>query len=111
MQVPEDLRLILESISRNGRVNRSVLATLDMSQLLHDDGVGGWNVGQHLADMVDFRHSWLSRVSPHHSEQIPIVVPGRFGSSSRQRSGRSGESKEGCVPRRSFLPSRACSLR
>jgi uncharacterized damage-inducible protein DinB len=74
VKVPQEMRLIVESFARNGRVNRSVLATLTMSDLTHDDGAGGWNVGKHLADIVDFRHGWLTRVSPQHAERVPIAV-------------------------------------
>ncbi|MBA2668526.1 MAG: DinB family protein [Trueperaceae bacterium] len=71
MTVPPELELILEGFERNARVTRALLATLDMDVLGYDDGVGGFSVGQHLADIVSFRRDWLSRVSPQHAEAIP----------------------------------------
>ena len=68
--------LILESFDRNGRVNRAVLTSLEMSDLAIDDGAGGWNVGQLLAEMAGFRYGWLTRVSPRHAESVPSVVDG-----------------------------------
>ena len=64
---------VLESFDRNGRVNRMTLATLKMGDLDYSDGVGGFSIGQHLADMAEFRHGWLSRVSPQHAEAVPKV--------------------------------------
>ena len=66
--------LALESFDRNGRVNRSVLASLNMPDLGHDDGAGGWNIGQLLAEMAEFRYGWLTRISPQHAEAVPSVV-------------------------------------
>lgn len=68
--------LVLESFARNGRVNRAVLATLEMSELEIDDGAGGWNIGQLLAEMAEFRYGWLKRVSPRHAESVPSVADG-----------------------------------
>ena len=74
MSVPVELKLILEAFDRNARVNRATLGTLTMEDLNHSDGAGGFSVGQHLADIVDFRPGWLSRVSPAHAEGIPDVT-------------------------------------
>lgn len=74
MSIPDEVKLIFESFERNGRVNRAVLATLTMEDLDYGDGVGGFRIGQHLADLVDFRPSWLARVSPKHAENIPNVI-------------------------------------
>lgn len=71
-----ELGLILESFARNGRVNRALLATLEMSDLEHDDGAGGWNIGQLLAEMAEFRYGWLKRVSPDHATSVPSVADG-----------------------------------
>lgn len=74
MSEPAELRILLEAFERNGRVNRMTLDTMSMEDLNHDDGKGGFSVGQHLADIVDFRPGWLSRVSPRHAESIPNVI-------------------------------------
>lgn len=74
MTVPAELKLLFESFERNGRVNRALLASLTMEDLEHSDGVGGFSVGQHLADIVSFRPEWLSHVSPQHAEQVPNVI-------------------------------------
>lgn len=74
MKVPAELKLLFEAFDRNARVNRATLSSLTMDDLGHSDGVGGYNVGQHLADIVDFRPGWLSRVSPSHAEAVPDVT-------------------------------------
>jgi uncharacterized damage-inducible protein DinB len=74
MSIPDELKLLFESFDRNGRVNRALLATLSLEDLEYSDGVGGYNIGQHLADLVDFRPSWLATVSPEHAARIPSVV-------------------------------------
>lgn len=74
MSIPDELKLILESFDRNQRVNRALLATLTLEDLDYGDGVGGFNIGQHLADLVDFRPSWLARVSPEHAARVPSVI-------------------------------------
>ena len=71
--VPE-LALVLEAFERNARVNRAVLATLEMSVLSFEDGTGGFSIGQHLADIVSFRRSWLHTVSPEHAERLPDAI-------------------------------------
>jgi uncharacterized damage-inducible protein DinB len=76
MAVPEELNLLFESFERNGRTNRALLDTLKMDDLNYADGVGGFNLGQHLADMVEFRPGWLARVSPDHAGQAPDVIDG-----------------------------------
>src|SRR5690606_11786154 len=45
-----------------------------LEDLNHEDGVGGFSIGQHLADIVSFRPDWLSRVSPRHAERVPNVI-------------------------------------
>ena len=74
MSNPAELELLFEAFDRNARVNRATLATLTMEDLNHSDGKGGFNVGQHLADVVQFRPGWLSRVSPAHAEGVPDVT-------------------------------------
>jgi len=74
MTLPRELTLILEAFERNARVNRAVLATLEMAMLEHEDGMGGFSIGQHLADIVSFRRSWLSSVSPDHAERVPDPI-------------------------------------
>ena len=65
---------MLESFDRNARVTRALLETLTMEDLEYSDGQGGFNIGQHLADIVEFRPGWLSRVSPEHAAKVPNVV-------------------------------------
>jgi len=74
VSTPAELALVLESFDRNARVNRALLATLTLEDLNHEDGVGGFSIGQHLADIVSFRPDWLSRVSPRHAERVPNVI-------------------------------------
>ena len=45
-----------------------------MASLELDDGAGGPNIGQYLADMVEFRPGWLKRVSPQHTEGVTDVT-------------------------------------
>jgi len=70
VSVPKELELVFEAFDRNARVNRAVLETLAMGDLDTSDGVGGFTVGQHLADVVGFRREWLMRVSPEHAERL-----------------------------------------
>lgn len=74
MPLPAELVIVFESFDRNARVNRAILDTLSMNDLEYSDGVGGFNIGQHLADLVDFRPSWLTRVSPEHAAKVPAVT-------------------------------------
>lgn len=74
MTQPQDMALVLEAFERNARVNRAVLETLDMALLDVEDGVGGFSIGQHLADVVSFRRSWLSTVSPEHAQRVPDPI-------------------------------------
>lgn len=74
MAASQGLALLLESFDRNSRVTRATLATLTLADLEYGSQHGGFNIGQHLADTVDFRPSWLSRVSPSHAEGIPVVT-------------------------------------
>ncbi len=69
-----DLGLLLESFARNGRVNEVVLDTITEVDLALEDSQGGWNVGQHLGHLAEFRYSWLRFISPPHAENIPSVV-------------------------------------
>lgn len=72
--VPDELGIVFESFDRNARVTRKLLETLDMNVLLYDDGMGGFNIGNHLADIVSFRKDWLERVSPKHAQQVESVI-------------------------------------
>jgi uncharacterized damage-inducible protein DinB len=74
--LPEEIRLVVEAFDRNADVNRAVLATLDMSVLGYGDGMGGYTIGQHLADVVSFRREKLEAVSPEHAERVPDVIDG-----------------------------------
>lgn len=74
MSVPPEVALLFESFDRNSRVTRALLDTLTMDDLNHEDGVGGFSVGQHLADIVSFRRDWLSRVAPAHAERAKNVI-------------------------------------
>lgn len=74
MSTPTEIALLLESFDRNARVTRALLDTLTMDDLMFEDGSGGFNIGQHLADLVNFRPSWLTRVSPQHAERVTEVT-------------------------------------
>ena len=74
-QSPE-LGLLLESFSRNGRVNDVILSALTEADLNLADGQGGWNIGQHLGHLAEFRYGWLNFISPQHAENIPSVAEG-----------------------------------
>ncbi|HET8985119.1 MAG TPA: DinB family protein [Trueperaceae bacterium] len=76
MTIPAELTIVFESFDRNARVNRATLATLSMDDLTYGDGVGGFNIGQHLADIVNFRPDWLKRVSPEHAARVTDVTDG-----------------------------------
>ena len=71
-----ELGLLLESFSRNGRVNEAVLNVITEADLTSADGQGGWNVGQHLGYQAYFRYEWLSFISPPHAENLPLVIHG-----------------------------------
>ena len=74
-QHPE-LALLLQSFERNGQVNEVVLNTLSETDLAFSDGQDGWSVGQHLGHLAEFRHDWLSFISPTHAKGIPSVIEG-----------------------------------
>ncbi len=74
-QNPE-LGLLLESSSRNSRVNEVILSTITEKDLILADGQGGWSVGQHLGHLAEFRYGWLNFISPQHAKDIPSVVEG-----------------------------------
>lgn len=71
-----ELRLLLESFSRNGHVNEVALDTMTEADLTLADGQGGWSVGQHLGHLAEFRYGWLSFISPQHAKDIPSVARG-----------------------------------
>lgn len=73
MTIPE---LLLESFHRNARVNDTLLSALNPADLDLADGQGGWNVGQHLGHLADFRHGWLSLISPAQAEGLPTATKG-----------------------------------
>lgn len=74
MPIPAEVALLLESFDRNARVTRALLDTLSLEDLEYSDGVGGFKIGQHLADIVNFRLSWLKRVSPEHAARVTDVT-------------------------------------
>ena len=76
MTIPPELTIVFESFDRNARVNRATLATVTMEDLTYGDGVGGFNIGQHLADIVNFRPDWLKHVSPEHAARVTDVTDG-----------------------------------
>lgn len=65
--------LLLESFSRNGRVNLAVLDALSADDLALKDGEGGNSVGELLAHMAGFRRGWLENISPAHAEGLTKV--------------------------------------
>lgn len=71
MSVPE---LILESFSRNARVNTTVLDHLSDADLNISDGQGGMSVVEQLAHMAGFRKDWLNEISPAHADAIDFEL-------------------------------------
>jgi uncharacterized damage-inducible protein DinB len=65
-----DPSLAFDAFARNARVNVATLEDLSDDMLAFPDETGGFGIGQHLADMVSFRHDWLSRVAPAYAERI-----------------------------------------
>jgi uncharacterized damage-inducible protein DinB len=65
-----DPTLAFDAFDRNARVNTATLDDLTDDLLGFPDDTGGFGVGQHLADMVSFRHDWLSRVAPAYAERL-----------------------------------------
>ena len=53
---------------------RVTLASIKPEDLLYGDSAGGFNIGQHLADIINFRPDWLAHIAPHHAASIPTVV-------------------------------------
>ena len=74
-QNPE-LGLLLESFDRNAQVNDAVLSAMTEADLALSDGQGGWNIGQQLGHLAEFRYGWLSFISLPHAKDIPSVVEG-----------------------------------
>jgi len=72
--VSQELALVVEAFDRYAGVDRAVLATLDRALLDVEGGMGRFGVGQHLARMVSFRHSWLRPVSPQHARRVPDPI-------------------------------------
>lgn len=71
-----ELGLLLESFSRNSRVNDVILSATTEADLTLDDGQGGWSIGQHIGHLAEFRYGWLNFISPQHAKSIPSVVEG-----------------------------------
>lgn len=71
-----ELTLLLEAFARNGEVNAALMADIGEQDLDVSDGVGGYTIGQHLGHLAEFRHGWLSRISPSHAEGLPEVLDG-----------------------------------
>lgn len=71
-----EVGLLLESFSRNSRVNEAVLDAITEKDLTLGDGQGGWSIGQHLGHLAEFRYGWLNFISPQHAKDIPSVVEG-----------------------------------
>ena len=65
--------VLLDSFSRNGRVNAALLGALTPPDLALEDGPDGNSVGELLAHMVGFRRGWLGRVSPPYAEHLAKV--------------------------------------
>lgn len=66
-------QVVLESFSRNARVNRSLLGALTSEHLDLRDPAGGWTIGQHLCDMIDFRRSWMETIAPEQAEKVTYL--------------------------------------
>jgi uncharacterized damage-inducible protein DinB len=65
--------VLLDSFSRNGRVNAALLSALTPPDLALSDGPEGNGVGELLAHMAGFRRGWLGRVSSSHAEHLAKV--------------------------------------
>ena len=65
--------LLLESFTRNGRVNTAVLDALSPADLTLKDAPEGNSVGELLAHMAGFRRGWLENISPPHAEGLTKV--------------------------------------
>lgn len=68
--------VLLESFRRNGRVNSAMLDAITDDDLDLSDGQGGWNLGQHIGHIGEFRYGWLTRVSPPHAEGLFDLLDG-----------------------------------
>ncbi|GEM47996.1 DinB family protein [Deinococcus cellulosilyticus] len=66
-------QVVLESFSRNARVNRSLLGALTSEHLNLRDPAGGWTIGQHLCDMIDFRRGWMETIAPEQTEKVTYL--------------------------------------
>jgi uncharacterized damage-inducible protein DinB len=73
---PAETVLAFDAFDRNAEVNAALLDALADADLHVPDTRGGWNVGQHLGHLAEFRHGWLSYIAPAHAEGIPSVVEG-----------------------------------
>ncbi len=69
-----DPSLLFDAFDRNAHVNAATLDDLSDELLTFEDETGGFSVGQHLADMVSFRHEWLRRVASGHAARIPDPI-------------------------------------
>ena len=68
--------LLVESFARNGRVNAAMLDAMSPADLDIKSAGGGWNLGQHVGHLAEFRYGWLSHISPAHAEGLPSVADG-----------------------------------
>ena len=68
--------ILLESFRRGGRVNAAMMDAITDADLNPDDGQGGWNVGQHIGHIAEFRYGWLTRISPPHAEELFDLLDG-----------------------------------
>jgi uncharacterized damage-inducible protein DinB len=68
--------MLLESFIRNGRLNEAVLNAISETDWGYSDGQGGYSIGQHLGELAEFRHAFLSFISPEHADGIPSVTEG-----------------------------------
>lgn len=68
--------VLVESFTRNGRVNAGLLAALTPTDLALSNGQDGNSVGELLAHMAGFRRGWLGRISPEHAEGLASVSSG-----------------------------------
>ena len=65
--------LLVESFTRNGRVNAALLNALSAADLVLEDAPEGNGVGELLAHMGGFRLGWLRNISPTHAESLVKV--------------------------------------
>ncbi|GGJ20477.1 DinB family protein [Deinococcus roseus] len=66
-------QVVMNAWNRNKQVNASLLGALTAEKLDLRDPAGGWTIGQHLCDLVDFRRGWMETIAPEHAEKVAYL--------------------------------------